>query len=113
MPKRHQKQQACSKDLILERAMVIGPYTEAMAKSIFQEKPHQEQGYRSCLGLLKLKETYGEKRLESACKYAVLHQLSTIESLQSVLTNHLDNQTDDHEHPPIVHPNIRGSVYYH
>ena len=113
MPKRHQKQQACSKDLILERAKIIGPYTEAMTQFIFEQKSHQEQGYRSCLGLLKLKETYGEKRLESACQYALLHQLSTIESLQSVLTNHLDNQTDDSEHSPIVHPNIRGSVYYH
>ena len=113
MPKRHQKQQACSKDLILERAKIIGPYTEAIAQSIFQQKSHQEQGYRTCLGLLKLKETYGEKRLELACQYSLLHQLTTLESIQSVLKHQLDNQVNDTKHSPIVHPNIRGSVYYH
>jgi transposase len=115
MPKRHRKQQACSKESILQRAKAIGLHTEAMAKSIFQNKAHQEQGYRSCLGMLKLKDIYGEKRLELACKYALHHQLCTTNSLISVLKHHLDHQADQlgSSRHRIIHSNIRGAIYYH
>jgi hypothetical protein len=39
--------------------------------------PHPEMGYRSCLGLLRLGEEYGPKRLESACERALLRDATT------------------------------------
>lgn len=115
MPKRHQKQQACSKEMLLQRAKDIGLHTQVIAKSIFQSKAHQEQGYRCCLGLLKLKDTYGEQRLELACQYAVYHQLASLKSIVSILDSRLDYQSDplDVSCNTIAHDNIRGALYYH
>jgi hypothetical protein len=31
-------------------------------------KPHPEQGFRSCLGILRMEKTYGAQRLEAACR---------------------------------------------
>ena len=30
-------------------------------------KPHPEQGFRACLGILRLEKSYGAQRLEAAC----------------------------------------------
>src|ERR1035438_645758 len=34
-------------------------------------KPHSEQGYRSCLGMLRLGKQYSPARLEAACGRAI------------------------------------------
>ena len=34
---------------------------------ILQSRPHPEQGFRACLGILRLVKMYGRERLEAAC----------------------------------------------
>jgi hypothetical protein len=76
-------------------------------------------GYRSCLGLLRLGEKYGPKRLESACERALLTGATTYKSVKSILAHALDWQpclggahTDGAPPRPSGHDNIRGAGYY-
>ena len=36
-----------------------------------ESRPHPEQGYRTCLGIIRLGKRYGEPRLEAACRRAL------------------------------------------
>lgn len=87
-------------------------------KKILDEKPHPEQAYRSCLGILKLAKRYGENRLEQACSYGVHQGAYSRKSVLSILENNLDQQKSADKSPDVHlhglrHENIRGSQYYH
>src|SRR5439155_1194433 len=51
---------------LIDWARTIGPQTAALVEAILADRPHPEQGYRSCLGLLRLAKGYGPDRLEAA-----------------------------------------------
>jgi DNA-binding transcriptional LysR family regulator len=53
---------------LLAAAEQIGPSTVALCEAIMRTKPHPEQGFRSCLGILRMEKTYGARRLEAACR---------------------------------------------
>ena len=42
--------------------------TIALVEAIMKAKPHPEQGFRACLGILRLEKSYGAQRLEAACR---------------------------------------------
>ena len=116
MPKSHQKQSQWSKPRFLNWAGSIGENTQKIANHILDSKDHEEQGFRACLGLLKLGKKHSNERLESACHYAWLNNLRTRESVQSIIKKDLDKQTGleiINLSKPITHENIRGSGYYH
>ena len=72
-------------------------------------------GYRSCLGLLRLGEKYGPKRLESASERALVTGAASYKSVKSILANSLDLQPIAVEREPqrgTGHDNIRGAGYY-
>jgi len=47
----------------LREAEKIGPATIALFEAIMKAKPHPEQGFRSCLGILSLVNSYGPERI--------------------------------------------------
>ncbi|MBN8875851.1 MAG: hypothetical protein J0H67_23690, partial [Rhodospirillales bacterium] len=49
----------------LSFATQVGPGTAALVETIMRTKPHPEQGFRACLGILRLAKTYGDVRLEA------------------------------------------------
>ncbi len=60
MPKSHQKHAEWTPSRIVKWAGSIGPQTARLAEAILAERPHPEQGYRSCLGILRLSKRYGQ-----------------------------------------------------
>ena len=44
------------------------PAAIGLIEAIRKAKPHPEQGFRSCLGILRLVKSYGAQRLEAACR---------------------------------------------
>ena len=79
------------------------------------EKPHPEQGYRSCMGLIGLGRRYGNERLEAAAQRAIHLQAHSYRSVKSILERGLDRQSGIESAPlapPVEHPNIRGAAYY-
>ena len=45
-----------------------GPATGRLVAEILRSRPHPEQGYRACLGIMRLGRRYGAERLEAACR---------------------------------------------
>jgi transposase len=85
-----------------------------LVTEIMQRKPHPEQGFRSCLGVMRLGKRYTPPRLEKACERAVAIGAYTFKNVQSILNNGLDRQPliPAGKVPSVVHPNIRGPRYY-
>jgi transposase len=115
MPSSHRRYAEWTIERILRDAAAIGPSTAKLAALILETRPHPEQGYRACLGILRLARQYGAGRLEAACDRGLDIGARSYGSIQSILRHGLDRQPPQptqRELPP-QHPNIRGSRYYH
>jgi transposase len=116
MPKSHQKYLEWTPSEIIKWAGNNGPNTQKLVTHIFNGKPHPEQGYRSCLGIISLAKHYSPQRLENACGRALIIKSFSYKSVKSILKNGLDHQPllfDLAENtPPVTHDNIRGKHYY-
>ena len=56
------------------------------------EKKHPEQGYRACLGLMRLTRNHGQTRMEAACERALAVGAHRYRSVASILEKGLDRQ---------------------
>ncbi|MBF0333689.1 MAG: transposase [Alphaproteobacteria bacterium] len=76
---------------------------------------HPEQGFRSCLGILKRLRGVDRDRAEAACARAVEIGALSSKSLGSILDNNLDRRPTGQSAAdlPLFHANIRGGGYYH
>ena len=95
----------------------LGPKTGELIEAILEHRPHPEQGYRSCLGILRLEKQYGNERLEAACERAVRVRARSYRHVQSILKNGLDRVPLPEAEPetqtlPLTHENVRGGDYY-
>ena len=94
-----------------------GPATAQLVATILASRAHPQQGFRACLGIMRLGRTYTDQRLEAACRRALVLGATSFKSVHSILKNGLDKQplpeTPTQESLPIDHPNIRGGDYYH
>jgi len=102
-------------DRIRRDAALIGQATSALCELILEHKPHPEQGFRACLGILRLAKSFGDRRLEAAAARAIDIGAYTYRSVKSILDHKLDRQpkqTLDANADPILHDDIRGSRYY-
>ncbi len=71
MPSSHQRYADWTPEKIRCQAAGIGPNTAALVEVILRERTHPEQGFRSCLGILRLARSPGRDRLEAACERAL------------------------------------------
>ncbi|MFH1753426.1 MAG: IS21 family transposase [Candidatus Omnitrophota bacterium] len=114
MPKSHREYLEWSPSRIINWAKTIGEYSAKVVETILTSRGYPEQGYRSCLGILRLAKRYSPERLEAACKRAVAIRGLSYRSIESILKNGLDK----HELPEltpqgaIAHENIRGGGYF-
>jgi transposase len=116
MPSAHRRNAGWTPTRLLRKAEAIGPSTIALVERILAAKPHPEQGFRACLGILCLVRSYGPERLEAACQRGMDIGARTYGSVQSILRNGLDRAYRLEPVPdelPVQHENIRGSGYYH
>ena len=117
LPHGHQEHLKWSADRLLEWARTVGPMTQALCDRILQSKAHPEQGYRACLGLLRLSKQYGKERLEAACQRALWTGAVYYKSVKNILEHNLDREPcfDDSQTRAAsvaVHENVRGPEYY-
>jgi transposase len=122
MPSSHRRYADWTLERILREAAAVGPSTEMLCRMIIEHRPHPEQGFRACLGIVRLAKSFGVARLEAACLRGLQIGARTYGSVRSILDNKLDGQpvltlaaptTPDEPPPASVHPNVRGSRYYH
>jgi transposase len=119
MPSAHRKHAKWTPGRLLNWGEKIGPATRASVQWQLDHRPHPEQGYRSCLGLLALSATYGETRLEAACRRALATGAPIRRRIGAILKANLD------QHPDLLpavdtaavtatrmHMNVRGAAYF-
>jgi transposase len=66
MPSSHRKRREWSPSRLIAWAAKVGPSTAALVEAILADRPHPEQGYRSCLGIMRLARGYGVLRREDS-----------------------------------------------
>jgi len=115
MPAAHRAHLEWSPSRLIHWGGTIGPQTEALVKAILESRPHPEQGYRSCLGILRLAKRYGDERLEAAAARAVSVGARSYRHVDSILKHGLDRLPLEDEvspSPVLHHDNVRGPDYY-
>ena len=114
MPPAHQKYLEWSPERITRWTQTIGPHTTQLVQALLDSRPHPEQAYRSCLGLLRLGDRYGQERLEAACRRALPAGIASYKGVKNILDANLD-QTQPEQPSTVVpdtHAYIRGQAYY-
>ena len=115
-PKAHQRYLDWTPSRLINWGRSVGPATAHVVEHVIKSKPHPEQGYRSCLGILRMSKAYGEERLEKAAERAVALRTMNYKSIKSILKSGLDKQPLTPEPKqaelPLDHENIRGADYY-
>ena len=79
-------------------------------------RPHPEQGFRTCLGILRLFRGLEAARVEAVSTRAVEIGALSYNSVALILKHRLDRTaapSGPAEDAPLLHDNIRGSGYYH
>jgi transposase len=115
MPRAHREHAEWTPTRLINWGASIGTNTCAVVEHLLKSKPHPEQGYRACLGLLSLARQYGQARLEAASTLAVKLQSPTRKSVLSILKTGRDQlkpATPEQIDLP-EHTNVRGAKYYH
>jgi len=115
MPPAHRHHAEWTPERLARWARESGPLTVQVVESIMGSRLHPQQGFRACLGVMRLGKLYSPERLEAACGRALRLDAISYKSIKSILKNGLDRQTVPANTPapaPINHPNIRGSNYF-
>lgn len=115
MPEAHRRHAAWTPGRIVAWAERTGPATADLVAEIMASRPHPEQGFRSCLGIMRLGRRYGDERLEAAATRALAIRGHSYRSVESILKAGLDRQPLPGAEPVTsigVHANVRGARYY-
>lgn len=117
MPKAHRAHAEWSPTRLIRWATKTGPETATLVAAILASRPHPEQGYRSCLGIMRLAKQYGDERVEAACARAVAVNARSYKHVAAILKNGLDRLEPPrapaaNNNNNVEHENVRGADYY-
>src|SRR5262245_8334692 len=115
MPHAHRAHAEWTPSRLIAWAATTGLATAELVTAILAAQPHPEQGYRACLGLMRLGKRHGSARLEAAAARAMALGAPRYRTVQNILASGVDrlplgDRLASATLP--VHPNIRGSAYY-
>ena len=116
LPEAHRQYLDWTPERIVAWAGTIGPHTLAFIEHLLHARPHPQQAFNACFGVLRLGQAHGEARLEAACARALASGADSYRSIASILDKGLDRRPLPTAAPaatPIVHANVRGPKYYH
>jgi len=113
MPSAHRRYAEWTPERFRRWARSIGPSTEGLIVAVLANRPHPEQGFRTCLGVLRLFKGLDPARAESVSARAVEIGALNYKSIASILANKLDRRSRQTENATVIdHPNVRGPGYF-
>jgi len=115
MPRAHRAHAEWTPSRLIAWAEQSGPATGRLVAGILADRPHPEQGYRACLGLMRLGRLHGADRLEAACHRAERLRSYRYRTVEQILINQQDRLPLDEAapaRPALTHENVRGAIYY-
>ena len=113
MPSAHRRYREWTHERIRREAAAVGDDTAVLLDLILRSRPHPEQGFRSCIGILGLVGQHGTERVDAACARALSLGTRSYTSVAAILKHRRDQPAGTAEAPSLVHENIRGPGYYH
>jgi transposase len=116
MPASHRSYAEWTPQRLIRWAEKTGPAAASVVQSILERRAHPQQGFRSALGIMRLGKSFGEQRLEAACRRALTLGACSYKSIESILRQGLDRKALPEQQElelSIAHENIRGADYYH
>lgn len=116
-PKAHREYAQWTPERIIQWAGNNGEFTVKLAEKIIEERQHPEQGFRSCMGLIRLGKRFGVERLNAACHRALKIHAHSYKSVESILKKNLDKlplkeAEESTSVTAIEHEYIRGGHYF-
>ena len=115
MPPNHQQYIQWNGERFRKWAAKIGPNTAAVVETILTGYKVEQQGYRTCMALLKLSDSYTPQRLEAACEKALYYTpRPSYKSVQAILKSGQDKVPETSAAPsvPSEFGFTRGAGYY-
>ena len=116
MPDKHKAYTEWNANRFISWAKSIGENTKIVITAILSAHKIEQQGYRACIGVLKLADRYGAERLEVACQKALSYTPSpSYKNIDAILKSGSDKQkTAEPASKPIdeSYSFIRGAEYY-
>ncbi|MBT9174146.1 MAG: hypothetical protein DDT21_02557 [Syntrophomonadaceae bacterium] len=117
MPLDHQKYVAWNGERFISWAEKVGENTAAVVCFFLGANKIEQQGYKSCMALLKLADRYSIKRLEAACAKTLTYTVRpSLKNVQAILKSGQDKLLDkpELETPPEAsqYGFTRGAEYY-
>jgi transposase len=115
MPRAHRAHAEWTPSRLIAWAEQSGPATGRVVAGILEHRPHPEQGYRACLGLMRLGRVHGADRLEAACHRAERLRSYRYRTVEQILINQQDRlplEDSGPARPALTHENLRGATYY-
>jgi transposase len=116
MPPEHRRYAEWSPSRFTQWAAKTGVATAQLVEKIMAARTYPEQGYRACLGIIRLSEHYEPERVEAAARRALKYHSYSYKSVCAILAAGLDRQPDTQQPPRQatlpIHGNIRGGQYY-
>jgi transposase len=114
MPPEHQKYIEWNGERFVHWAEKIGDRTETAVKAILSSYKVEQQGYKACMGLLKLADKYTPERLENACRRAFEYTPQpSFKNIQTILATGQDRLPDEPEpRSSSQYGFTRGAEYY-
>ena len=114
MPRSHRAHAEWTPSRLIRWARQTGLAAGTLVEEILQRRPHPEQGYRACLGLMRLGRQYGADRLEAASARALRLHSYSYRTVKNILASAQDRLPfhDAAPDPTPHHANIRGAAYY-
>ncbi|HEU4326911.1 MAG TPA: IS21 family transposase, partial [Roseiflexaceae bacterium] len=116
MPRAHRDYAQWTPRRLVRWAQQTGPSVASLIETVLATRVHPQQGFRSCLGILRLGQRFGPERLEAACLRALSIGATSYRSVRSILETGLDQQSSLAAEPsralPADHENVRGASYY-
>jgi transposase len=112
---KHQFLSDWNPEKFITRAGEVGPETREYIIRLLESRPHPEQAYKSCQGVMSFVARAGRERLNNACKRALHYGDFSYHTIKLILEKGLDkaDPMDEADHGDIpMHTNIRGKHYY-
>ena len=112
MPKEHRQYNAWSGERFRNWAKQIGESTFTVVDRILLRGAAEQQGYKSCMSLLKLTDKYPAERLEAACRKALRYgPRPTYKNVLEILKSGLEKD-EVIEAPRKSYGFVRGAEYF-
>ena len=115
MPSSHRRYAEWTPDRFRRWAGKIGPNTEGLISAVLAARRHPEQGFRTCLGILRSYRGLDTARLEAVSARALELNVLNCKGVAALLARKPEQAAADNDPPATLfeHANLRRPGYYH